>query len=123
MKKGRIWLIVLAAGVALSAILWIARPKEDIWRTQYIWVEDASGRVQGTITDKKAIRTIIRQVSRPSEEPWADISGMEPTAQLEFITPENGYGPMYYYQQYDICVPAQGEWVVVPRDFFDYVCQ
>lgn len=122
-KKTKIWVILLIAAAALSLILWIARPRADIWRTDTVLVEDASGEVQGTIESRGAIRRILRQLSRPTEEPWEDISDIPATAQLEFITPESGYGPIYYYQQYDICVTAEGQWVSVPPDFYDYLCQ
>jgi len=122
-KKNRIWLILLIAAAALSLILWIARPRADIWRTDTILVEDASGKVQGTIGDRGAIRSILKQISKSAEEPWADISDIPPTVQMEFITPDDGYGPIYYYQPYDICVTADGQWVSVPPDFYDYLCQ
>jgi|GEM_PF-3821699 len=122
-NKNRIWLILLFAAAALSLILWIARPRPDIWRTDTILIEDASGKVQGTITDRGAIRGVLRQISKPAEEPWEDLSGVQPTVQMEFITPDDGYGPIYYYQQYHICVTADGQWVGVSQDFYDYLCQ
>jgi hypothetical protein len=122
-RKTKIWLILVIAAAALSLILWIARPRSDIWQTDTILVEDASGKVQSTIENRGMIRRVLRQISKPTEEPWEDISDIPPTAQLEFITPEDGYGPIYYYQQYDICVTADGEWVSVPPDFYGYLCQ
>lgn len=124
MKKGnKIGLMIVAAAVVIVTVVWIAQPRSDIWNTEYIWVEDAGGKVQGTITDPKAIRRIIKDIEAPTEEASEDLSGTALTAQIEFITPENGYGPIYYYQEYDICVTAQGEWVTVPRDFYDYLWQ
>ena len=124
MKKGKkIFLIIAAAAVVLIVIMLIAQPRSDIWHTQYIWVEDSSGKVQGTITKPRVIRQVIRIIEAPTEEPREDLSEYAPTAQLELITPENGYGPIYYYEEYDICVTAQGEWVTVPRDFYDYLWQ
>jgi len=122
-KGNRIWLLLLLSAAVLSLILWIARPRPEIWRTETILVEDASGRVQGEIESRRAIRKILRLISKSSEEPWEDLSGMEPTAQLEFLTPENGYGPVYYYEAYGICVTAPGVWVRVPEDFFDTLWQ